>query len=225
MCSRVIPGNRVGMSDRDLVQRLLNACGETFAHQAGINLADKPAPLYRTLVLAVLLSTRIKSEIAVDAARELHAAGCGTPRGMADASWQHRVDALGRAHYRRYDEQTATALGAGADLLLSEYSGDLRKLRERAGRQPAQLKDLLTEVPRLGPVGADIFCREVQQVWPELRPHLDRKALDGAKKLSLPADARELAELVPGDRLGELAAALVRVSLRPALAREHGLTA
>lgn len=29
---------------------------------------------------------------------------------MLDATWQQRVDALGRAHYVRYDESTATAL-------------------------------------------------------------------------------------------------------------------
>ncbi len=27
---------------------------------------------------------------------------------MSEASWQDRVDALGRGHYRRYDERTAT---------------------------------------------------------------------------------------------------------------------
>jgi hypothetical protein len=194
------------------VTTLLDRAGRTYADEAGIKLADKPSPLYRLLVLSVLLSTRISARIAVDAARELRA--YPTPRKMLDASWQDRVDALGRAHYVRYDESTATALGDGAELLLDKHGGDLRKLRDgdvRAG---------LTEFPRLGPVGADIFCREAQQVWPELRPYLDRKTLDGAKRVGLPADADKLAGLVSGKDLGRLSAALVRVSLDAELAKQ-----
>jgi len=202
----------------ETVRGLLDRAGRTYAAEAGITLRDKPAPLYRLLVLSVLLSTRIKADIAVAAARELADAGMGSAKGMLDASWQDRVDALGRTHYKRYDESTATALGDGARLLLDRYSGDLRKLRARAGGDPAQVHQLLKEFPRLGPVGAKIFVREAQAVWPELRPALDGKALDGARRVGLPADPDRLAELVTQDRLAELAAALVRVSLDKELA-------
>lgn len=208
------------MTEKHAVQRLLDVGGETFAVQADIRLTDKPAPLYRLLVLSVLLSTRIKSDIAVDAARELNQAGFGTARAMRDGTWQQRVDALGRAHYKRYDEQTATALGAGAELLMHDYGGDLRRLRDEAGGKPKEIIRLLRRFSRLGPVGADIFCREAQLVWPELRPYLDKKALSGAGKVGLPADAHRLAQLVDDTRLAELAAALVRVSLTPSLARK-----
>ena len=107
----------------------------------------------------------------------------GTPERMRAAGWQQRVDALGRAHYKRYDESTATALGEGAELMRSEYGDDLRRLRERAERDPERIRELLTGFPRLGPVGAKIFGREAQLVWPELRPALDRKVLDGAGPL------------------------------------------
>jgi hypothetical protein len=56
-------------------------------------------------------------------------------------------------------------------------------------------------------------------VWPELRPYLDRKALDGARRLGLPADPEQLAGAVAGSDLARLAAALVRVSLDARLAR------
>jgi hypothetical protein len=86
-------------------------------------------------------------------------------------------------------------------------------MRTAADGSAAALADLLTEVPRLGPVGADIFIREVQQVWPEFRPHLDGKATDGAKAVGLPTDPAELAELVDGDDLARFSAALVRANL------------
>lgn len=206
------------MTHRDTIRRLLEEAGPTYAAEAGIKLADQPAPLYRLLVLSVLLSTRIKAVIAVDAARELKAAGMATAKAMKEATWRQRVDALGRAHYKRYDEQTATALGEGAQVVLDEYGGDLRRLREAANGEFRTLADRLSEVPRLGPVGADIFAREVQAVWSEFRPHLDRKALQGAEKLGLPTQPGRLAELVDGDALAPLAAALVRVTLERGLA-------
>ncbi|NIJ10987.1 hypothetical protein FHU38_001331 [Saccharomonospora amisosensis] len=203
-----------------VTRRLLEVAGRTYADEAGIRLADSPAMLYRLLVLSVLLSTRIKADIAVAAARELFEAGFGTPEGMLDASWQDRVDALGRGHYVRYDESTATALGEGARLLLDSYGGDLRRLRDRAGGDVGKLRGLLREVPRLGPVGADIFCREAQQVWPELRPYLDGKAREGAQRIGLPTDGDQLAKLVRGDDLARFSAALVRVRLDKQLAQQ-----
>ncbi|MEV4649179.1 endonuclease [Saccharopolyspora sp. NPDC049357] len=199
------------MSVRTKVQTLLDEAGTSFASEAGITLTNKPSPLYRLAVLSVLLSTRIKAGIAVDAAREL--AQWNSPQKMFDATWQQRVDALGRAHYRRYDESTSTALGEGAELLLDRYHGDLRKLRAKSDDDPEELRRLLMDLPRLGPVGADIFCREAQLVWPELRPYFDGKALSGAKKLGLPTDPDKLADLVEGPDLARLAAALVRSTL------------
>ena len=119
------------MSDRSTattVHRLLDHAGPTYAAEAGIRLTDKPAPLYRLLVLSTLLSSRIKSDIAVDAAKELANAKLTTPRAMQESRWQDRVDALGRAHYRRYDEQTATALG--------ESAATLRAARSPSSRPP-----------------------------------------------------------------------------------------
>lgn len=205
---------------RETVRRLLAGHGQTYAQQAGIRLADRPGPLYQLLVLSVLLSTRIRADIAVGAARELFAAGFDTARDMRQADWQDVVDALGRGHYVRYDESTATALNEGAGVILDRYRGDLRRMREQAGGDVAALERLLQQVPRLGPAGAAIFCREAQAVWPELRPYLDRKTLDGARRLDLPTDPDALASLVSADELAPLAAALVRVALDKHLARQ-----
>jgi hypothetical protein len=206
------------MSHTDTVRRLLAEAGTTYAEQAGIRLADKPAPLYRLLVLSTLVAAPIRADLAVDATRELVDAGAGTPQGMHETTWQQRVDALGRAHYRRYDEQAATALGNAARQLLESHRGDLRRLREDAGHDPDRIREALTGFPRLGPAGAAAFAREAQAVWPELRPALDDKALDGAERLGLPRSAEQLAALVEPDELAPLAAALVRVALDGRLA-------
>lgn len=201
------------MSSTDRVRKLLDEYGTTYAEEAGITLRDKPAPLYQLLVLTVLFSVRISADIAVAAARELFHAGWRTPRGLLGSTWQQRVDALGRGHYKRYDESTATYLADGAQLLVDTYQGDLRRLRDKAGNDPPAIRERLTEFPRIGPTGAEIFCREAQSVWPELRPSFDRKALASAHDAGLPDDAEALAELVPATDLSRLAAALVRRSL------------
>ncbi|WP_329020167.1 hypothetical protein OG271_27135 [Micromonospora rifamycinica] len=199
--------------DRRVARTLLDRQGRTYAEEAGITLADRPAPLYQLLVLTTLLSTRIRARVAVAAARELFAAGWRTPQAMEAAGWQERVDALGRGHYRRYDERTATMLGTGARLCLERWHGDLRRLHREAGGEPAALRRRLTEFPGIGPTGADIFLREAQAVWPDLRPYADRRTLTGAKRLGLPADPHGLAGLVAGPDFGRLASALVRVAL------------
>jgi endonuclease III len=195
------------------VEAVLGRFGRTFAEDAGIRLADRPAPLYQLLVLATLLSARISAGVAVAAARELFNAGYRTPQAMLKASWQDRVDALGRGHYRRYDERTATMLGDGARLCRERWRGDLRRLHADADGSVDRLRALLTEFPGIGPTGADIFLREVQVVWPDIRPFVDQKVTAGAAKLGLPRSADGLARLVSPDDLGRLASALVRVSL------------
>ncbi|MDR7311672.1 hypothetical protein J2S40_002730 [Nocardioides luteus] len=197
--------------ERETMRRLLDAGGTTYAEEAGIRLRDKPSPLYRLLVLTMLSSTRITTDIAVAASRELSKAGWRTPQRLLDSTWQQRVDALGRGHYRRYDESTATKLEEQAHWLLENHRGDLRNLRPASRDDADALIDALADSPRIGPVGARIFCREVQDVWPELSPFLDDPLLEQARDLALPDDPDELAELVPDGRCAPLAAALTRV--------------
>ncbi|WP_369174078.1 endonuclease [Streptomyces sp. R28] len=206
--------------DQRVVRELVRAHGQTFAEEAGIPLKDTPQPLYRLLVLALLLSARIRGSIALDTARALYEAGLRDPRRMADADWQERVDALVRGGYRRYDERTATQLGDGAELLTERWGGDLRRLREEADGDVAELRRLLQEFPGMGPAGAVIFLREAQRVWPEVAPYLDGKALSGARRLGLPEDPDRLADLAGNTEPAVLAAALVRAAVDKEVAED-----
>lgn len=205
------------MSHRDVAASVLHEHRRTYAEQAGIRLADKPSPLFQLLVLSTLASTRIAADVAAAAAAELWDAGWRTPERMLASTWQERVDALGRGGYRRYDESTATSLAETCELLLDQHRGDLRRIRPtgKEGEVDALL-DALQAFPRLGPVGASIFCREVQAVWPEVRPFFDDKALAGARAVGLPDDPGALGALVPGDEVAALASGLTWVGIEAA---------
>lgn len=120
--------------DRATVEALLQAEGHTYAEDAGIKMKNTPQPLYQALVAACLLSARIKASVATAAAHELFTAGMRSPRRMCEATWQQRVDALGKGHYRRYDERTATQLGEARNYCstaTAETCGDCATRRAR----------------------------------------------------------------------------------------------
>lgn len=163
----------------------------TFAKDAGIQLADEPAPLFQLLVLCMLQAKPIRATVAVDAARGLFAAGLTTPEKLAAAPRSQLIRIFGAAGYARYDESSATRLRSMSQLLIDEHSADLRTLRNTAPKS-------LQVFDGVGPACATMFAREAQGVWPELAPVFDKKALQGAEKLGLPQDPEELAALVAG---------------------------
>jgi hypothetical protein len=201
-------------SQRALVRALLERHGQTFAEELGIKL-ERPAPsnLFRLLVASILFSTRIRHEIAVEAAKALFREGWTTPQKLGSATWAQRVRVLNHSGYARYDESTSRMLGEDCELLLERYRGDLRRLRQEAGREPRRERALLKEFKGMGDVGVDIFFREVQLAWGELYPFADRRSRQAASRLSLPAEPASLARLVERRDFARLVAALVRTSL------------
>jgi hypothetical protein len=197
---------------RQLVQRLRKHAGTTYAAQAGITLRDTPMPLFQLLVLCMLASKPIDAAIATNAAKELFHAGLRTPRSVLAADRHAMIEAFGRAHYVRYDESSASRLTDLATRVDVDYRGDLRTLARLAKPDVRAAKLLLKQFTGIGDIGADIYLREVQDVWPWVRPYFDKRALDAAGQLGLPRDAGKLAALT-GRAIAPLAAALVRVSL------------
>ncbi len=154
-------------SMRELAKAVLDSHGQTYASEVGVRLKNTPAPLFQLLNASLLMSARIAAKNAVEAARALIEAKLTTPRTMANATWQERVDVLTSHGYKRYDESTSTMLGETAEILLDRYDGDLRQLREEAHRKVDEIHKSLQQFKGIGKVGADIFLREVQLLWPE----------------------------------------------------------
>ena len=202
--------------DRDfaLAKILLARYGRTFSEELEINIHENtPSSLFRLLVATILFSARISAKLAKQAARALTEQGWTTPEKLVAASWEERTQTLNRSGYARYDDRMSRMLEDSAQLLLDRYQGDLRKLREDAGRNIALERQLLKEFKGIGNVGVDIFLREVQVAWEELFPFADERACQNARTLGLPADAMALLELVGKDDLPRFLSALVRVGL------------
>jgi hypothetical protein len=67
---------------------------------------------------------RLSGRSSADRARLNHIAKNGADKRS------ERAQERNHAGYARYDERTATMLGSTAEMLLREYKGDLRLLRE-----------------------------------------------------------------------------------------------
>lgn len=204
-----------GAPPERVIATLLDRHGRTYASEARIRLdRNTPAPLFQLLCLSLLISARIGADIAVAATRALFDAGWTTADKMASATWEARTKVLNEAGYARYDESTSRYLGATADRLLGEYRGDLRELRQAADGDTNELRTGLTRHKGIGDVGADVFIREVQRVWPEFEPFIDDRTLQIAAALGLPDTARGLrSEVDDVETFTRLVAALVRSGL------------
>jgi hypothetical protein len=194
------------------VRRLIGAAGTTYAAEAGIKLADKPMPLFQLLALCMLASKPIDAAIATGAAREIFKAGLRTPKAVLASDRRTMISAFGRAHYVRYDESSATRLTDMAERVRDDYTGDLRHIAARSRHDVAAAKRMLKQFKGIGDIGADIYLREVQDVWTWVRPYFDDRATAAAKRLGLPTQPAKLGALAPQDN-ARLAAALVRASL------------
>jgi endonuclease III len=197
---------------KHLLQRLLKVAGTTYAAEAGVRISDRPMPLFQLLVLCMLASKPIDAAIAMRAGHELFSDGLRTPKAVLDSDRRTMIDAFGRAHYVRYDESSATRLTEIAQLVVDEYSGDLREIARRSDDDIDAAKRMLKKFKGIGDTGADIYLREVQDVWPWVRPYFDKRAARTAKALGLPSDPTKLGALAPRAN-ARLAAALVRFAL------------
>jgi endonuclease III len=197
---------------KQLVRRLLKAAGTTYAEEAGIRINDKPMPLFQLLVLCMLASKPIDATTAMRAARELFTAGLRTPKAVLASDRRSMISAFGRAHYVRYDESSATRLTDIAERVRDDYSSDLREIARRSQHDIRSATRMLKQFKGIGDTGADIYLREVQDVWTWARPYFDERATAAASALGLPTDPEKLGALAPRAN-ARLAAALVRSAL------------
>lgn len=193
--------------------------GRTFAAEAGIDLRDAPAPLFRLLVLACLLAAPVQHTTAIRATFALRPL-TRTAKALAEADPEDVSRALTTAGYWRFHHTKSGLLVRAATDVVDRCGGDLRRLYREADSADS-LHRTLRRIPGVGAQAAHIVLREAQGVWPDLQPYLDARVLDGAARLGLPTDPGELAALVDPVELPRLAAGCVRATLSGTIAPER----
>jgi endonuclease III len=195
--------------------------GRGFAEEIGLGRTNNPASLFGLLVASVVVAPRGESSGPARAAHEV-TNRWHTVADLAAASEQDVAKELGAAveGFDRDDDHDDSASGAASTLvalasaLQETWGGDLRTLRDEAGRDPARERALLTDLPGVDDAVADVFFREVQVLWEEVSPFADGRALRAAAALGLGDTARDLARYGGGaEEVGRLAGALARIDV------------
>jgi hypothetical protein len=113
------------------------------AEEAGVGSLNSASGLFRLLVVALLMSARIRWSVALAATKALFDHGWTT----ADAGWSERTRVLNRSGYARDT----------CDHLLDRFGGDLGGLREQSAGKLLLCRPAASG--RLGPPGQFLSCR------------------------------------------------------------------
>lgn len=194
--------------------------GRGFAEEIGLRRTNNPASLFGLLVTAVLVAPRGEASGPATAAHEV-TNRWHTAADLADASEQDIAKELGAAveGVDRSDRDDSASDDAGTLRALASsvgdtWGGDLRRLRDEAGHDPARERELLIGLPGVDDGVADVFLREVQVLWSEVSPFADARALRAASVLGLGESAEDLARYgSDAEKIGRLAGALARIDV------------
>jgi hypothetical protein len=88
-----------------------------------------------------------------------------------------------REGYTRYDFSTATKLLGIAKTLKEKYSS-LERLHTESS-SPSDLENRLQEIKGIGPVGVNIFLRELRGIWEKAKPNPFPMAVLTAQRIGL----------------------------------------
>lgn len=181
-------------SAEQVVTTLLDRYGhQSLVERADIALQDSPNNVFQVLELALLEDARVHPDTAADAFLQLRDRGWTTAKGMVDADRDEVVDVLGGLGYPDPDaDRIATGLTDAALHVLHDHGGDPGGIRQDVGADPQREREELSRFVGVRDRSVDNFFREIQLLWPELRPFADKTALDAADRLDLGGDADTL---------------------------------
>jgi len=154
----------------------------TYSEELGLGLF-RPEDRFKWFIASLLFAKRISAEIAKKTYRRFEEEGLTTPENILAAGWDRLVQVLDSGGYVRYDFSTATNL-LGIMKELREKYGDLEELHRQAGG-PRDLERRLQEFKGVGPVGVNIFLRELRGIWEKAKPKPSKMAIEAAQRIGL----------------------------------------
>jgi endonuclease III len=170
---------------------------KTYSEELGLDL-NKPEDRFKWFLASMLFARRISSQVAKKTFKRFQEEGLLTPEAILEAGWDKLVKVLDSGGYVRYDFSTATNLLDVSKSLLEKF-GSIDEVHEEA-ESSKHLEELLASFRGIGPVGVNIFLRELRGVWSKADPEPSKLAVETARRLGV-------------KRIREVESQLVRLSL------------
>jgi len=155
---------------------------QSYSKELGLDLS-KEDDRFKWFLASVLFAKRISAEIAKETYLYFEQEELTSPDAILEAGWDRLVEVLDSGGYTRYDFSTATNL-LGIAKMLKERYGDLERLHAESS-SPADLESRLQEFRGVGPVGVNIFLRELRGKWEKAKPKPSPMAVATAQKIGL----------------------------------------
>jgi len=154
----------------------------TYSEELELDLS-KPEDRFKWFLASLLFAKRISAEIAKKTYHRFEDEGLTTPGKILAAGWDRLVEVLDSGGYVRYDFSTASNLLRIMKELKEKY-GDLEEIH-RQSSDPKDLEKRLQEFVGIGPVGVNIFLRELRSIWEKAKPGPSRIATEVAQRIGL----------------------------------------
>ncbi|MFQ5710891.1 MAG: hypothetical protein ACE5GD_03830 [Candidatus Geothermarchaeales archaeon] len=213
---------------RESVRELINRLGGRFSVELGIDLSGgDSAEVFKWFIASILFGARISETIAANTYHEFVRNNLLDAKRILEVGWDGLVRVLDRGGYVRYDFKTADKFLEVMKNLSERYGGDLNALHEAAS-DPRDVENRIKDLGRgIGDVTANIFLRELREVWDKASPHPQSLIIAAARNLGFTTlsgvneeERRQILEdlegvwrknKVPGRGFADFEAALLRL--------------
>ena len=155
---------------------------QSFSDELGLDLT-KPEDRFKWFLASILFAKRISAETAKKTYLYFEQEELTSPEAILHAGWDRLVKVLDSGGYTRYDFSTATKLLEIAKTLKEKY-GSLERLHSESS-SPSDLENRLKEFKGIGPVGVNIFLRELRRIWEKAKPNPFPLAVLTAQRIGL----------------------------------------
>jgi endonuclease III len=155
---------------------------QSYSGELGLDLT-KPEDRFKWFLASVLFAKKISAETAKETYQYFEQEELTSPDAILNAGWDRLVEVLDSGGYTRYDFSTATNLLGIAKKLKQKY-GSLERLHAES-TSPSDLEKRLREFKGVGPVGVNIFLRELRGIWKKAKPTPSPMAVATAQRIGL----------------------------------------
>ena len=155
---------------------------QSYSDELGLDLT-KAEDRFKWFLASLLFAKRISAETAKETYINFEHEKLTSPDAILLAGWDRLVEVLDSGGYTRYDFSTARKL-LGIMKTLKEKYGNLEKLHAES-KSPSDLENRIQEFKGIGPVGANIFLRELRGIWEKAKPLPSPMAVLTAQRIGL----------------------------------------